>query len=133
MAPLAGAALAVTDVVGDKVKWAHDQHKIFENEVKMMGELLKGTEIVVELERPLSERIHDLPERSTFRKAEGAELVPIRELMDQSAEIDKQKGRPKWAGLTRRQTPEGDILWLDQEHLQEYLSKRKFVPPPADA
>lgn len=132
VAPLANAALAITDVVGDKVQFAHDQHVTFENEVKMMGELLKGTKVMAELERPLGERIHDQPELSTFRKAEGAELVPIRELMDQLAEIDEQKGRPKWAGLTRRQTPEGDILWLDQEHLQEYLSKRKPVPQPED-
>lgn len=132
VAPLANAALAITDVVGDKVQFAHDQHVTFENEVKMMGELLKGAKVVAEMERPFGERIHDLPERSTFRKAEGAELVPIRDFMDQLAEIDEQKGRPKWAGLTRRQTPEGDILWLDEEHLQEYLSKRKPVPQPED-
>jgi internalin A len=132
VAPLAIAALEITDVVGDKVQFARNQHTIFDNEVKMMGELLKGTKVVVDLERPLGERIHDLPEQPTFRKVEGAELVPIREFMDQLAEIDEQKGRPKWAGLTRRQTPEGDILWLDQEHLQEYLSKRKPVPQPED-
>jgi hypothetical protein len=83
--------------------------------------------------RPLGERVHDLPERSTFRKVEGTDLVPVRELMDQLAKIDVEKKRPKWADLTRRQTPEGDILWLDQEHLQEYLSKRKFVPAPEDS
>jgi hypothetical protein len=98
----------------------------------MMGELLKGTKALTEIERPLGERVHDLPERSTFRKIEGADLVPIRELMDQLAKIDEKKGRPKWAGLTRRQTPESDILWLDQEHLQEYLSKRPYVAPPPD-
>jgi internalin A len=132
VAPLAGAALAVTDVAGDKNQWAREQQKIFENEVKMMEKLLKGTETIVELERQSGERVRDLPERSTFHKHEGAELVTIRGLMDQLAKIDEKKGRSKWAGLTRRQTPEGDILWLDQEHLQEYLSKRPHVPQPDD-
>ncbi len=132
IAPLAGAALAVTDVAGDKVQWARDQQIIFANEVKMMGDLLKGMEAVAGMERPLSHQARNLPERSTFRKAEGAELVPVRELMDKLAEMDEEAGRPKWAGLTRRQTPEGDILWLDQEHLQEYLSKRPYVPPPEE-
>ena len=93
------------------------------NMLTAVGEIPMDVKAVGELAR-------EQKEVTTFRKVEGADLVPIRELMDQLAKIDEEMNRPKWAGLTRRQTPEGDILWLDQEHLQEYLSKRKPVPEP---
>ena len=125
--PLAGAALAAVDVAGDKSQWARSQHDIFENEVKLMADFLKGAEAMVELDQATGEQVRDLPHRATFAPHEGAGIVMIRELMDQLAEIDKEKGRLKWAGLTHRQTPEGDIFWLDQEHLQEYLQN---VRPP---
>jgi internalin A len=133
VAPLAGAALAVTDVAGDRSDWARQQYDIFENEVKMMDGFLKSTEAVVELDQQAGEHVRDLPGRSALEPHEGAGLVLIRELMDQLAEMDKKAARPQWAGLTRCQTPEGDIFWLDQEHLQEYLSKRPPVPGPDEA
>ena len=73
----------------------------------------------------LGETAREIQETSTYRKFEGADLVAIRELMDQLADRS-----PKWGGLTRRQTPEGDILWLCKTHLREYESKRKMVPFP---
>ena len=73
------------------------------------------------------DRIHTaIKEKSieSYQKFEGADLIPIRELMD--GLTDRQ---PKWGGLTRRQTPEGDILWLCKEHLREYENRRKMVYP----
>lgn len=112
---------AVADVAADKIVPLGEQVAIFENEVKAMEKLVKALPDTEKLENG----IDYIPERrDEISIYEGADLAYIRELMDQLAEIDKKEGRPKWAGLTRRQTPEGDIFWLDHEHLQQYLSER---------
>ena len=81
----------------------------------------------LELE-PLDKNSQERKDTLTYRKFVGADLVVIRELMDILAE----QSSPKWGGLTRRTTQEGDILWLCKEHLREYENKRKPVPPPLE-
>ena len=49
--------------------------------------------------------------------------------MDLLVQQDEAANQPKWRGLQRAFTPEGDILWLDHEHLDTYLSKR---PRPSE-
>jgi hypothetical protein len=45
----------------------------------------------------------------------GAALRALRDMLD---EVDKNH---VWGGLSRTVTPEGDILWLCDEHRKEYL------------
>ena len=125
--PLGAAALSVA---GDASAWAKSEHKVFENDFKLMDEMLKQVDKLPMEVEPLGEMVQAVEARPTFRKYKDAELVPIRELMDGLAEQDREKNRAKWGGLTRRQTPEGDILWLCGEHLTEYESRRKPVPAP---
>jgi len=150
VAPLVGTLLGVAEagatVIAETSQQAQDLYTTFENEIALMGELLALPELLPD---EVADEVEDIMGKShrhqslalhgrerptsaiggSFRKFEGAELVIIRELMDTLAEMDQKEGRPKWGGLTRRQTPEGDILWLDQDQLQEYLSKRPMPGP----
>ncbi|MGB1254129.1 MAG: hypothetical protein ACPG8W_26195, partial [Candidatus Promineifilaceae bacterium] len=114
--------------------WADDQHDIFSNEIDMMGKILSPTTLIEAGDGAGERHLRRLAptddgsaiEGRPNRKVDGAEMVAVRELMDKLAGMDAERGTPKWGGLTRRQTPEGDILWLDQGHLKIYLSKRKM-------
>jgi hypothetical protein len=117
VAPAAGAALAVMDVAGDKSQWARQQQQIFDNEVKAMDKLLKAAQSAAELGDDSGRAVAALPRRSDTTARMGEELVAIRGLMDQLAAIDAEKGRPKWGGLTRQQTVDGQTYWLCGEHL----------------
>ena len=119
--PLSSAATAVAS---DVMKVSKDNQGILQNDFKLMVELLEQVgKISLEVEQ-LGENARQAEEGPTYRKYKGADLVVIRELMDQLADR-----APKWGNLTRRQTPEGDILWLCKDHLREYESKRKIVHP----
>lgn len=125
VAPVAGRVL---DVAGDASDYARDQHDIFANEIDLMGKMLSPSNLLDAADNAREQYLQRIDPRDEHspRKYEGADLVVIRELMDKLAEIDQQRGTPKWGGLTRRQTPEGDILWLDKEHLEVYLSRRQM-------
>jgi hypothetical protein len=117
VAPVAGAALAVMDVAGDKSQWARQQQQIFDNEVKMMDKFLKAAQGAAELEDSSGRAVAGLPPRPDRTARTGEELVAIRGLMEQLAAVDAEKGRPKWGGLTRRQTVDGQTYWLCGAHL----------------
>ncbi len=114
--PLAAAATPVVQMLTGASESAQ---KVLENEFRLMTELLKQVDETGLEKEPLAETARRIGETPTFRKFAGADIVPIRELMDRLGER-----RPRWGGLTRRQSPEGDILWLCEEHLQEYESRR---------
>ncbi len=130
VAPLAGVALALADVAGDvdvpMREWADEIKGDFENEVKLMGEFVKATAPLAEIgadDDGALMRSHS--SRREFEPVGAADLAPVRQLMDILAAQDAAAGKPKWRGLKRAFTPEGDILWLDEAHLQTYLSQRK--------
>ena len=121
---LAGPVLSM-GVAAGMVDITRNAHEFLKGDFKAMSTLLKELKAEdFEVEK-LGEMAREVQETPTYRKFKGADLVAIRELMDQLADR-----APKWGGLTRRQTPEGDLLWLCKNHLREYESKRKVVPFP---
>ncbi|MEM7538767.1 MAG: COR domain-containing protein, partial [Chloroflexota bacterium] len=102
--------------------WEDDDKEALGHGFAAMDAWLNQTGLLPEIDLD-GERLSHTHHQSAFGTHDGADLVPIRELMDMLAEQDKEAGRPQWGGLTRRTTPEGDIVWLCQTHLEEYMSK----------
>ncbi len=119
--PLASAATAVA---AGAMEVSKATQGIIANDFKLMSTLITQAGKLNPAADSIGAAAKNIEEPSTYQKFAGAELGVIRELMDQLADR-----APKWGGLTRRQTPEGDILWLCKDHLHEYESKRKIVLP----
>ncbi|MGB1253913.1 MAG: hypothetical protein ACPG8W_25110, partial [Candidatus Promineifilaceae bacterium] len=131
VAPMASAALAVSSVAGDKNFTARTWASHLDNEVKLMGEFVAATEVLANVSPDNDGAImRSHPKRGEFTRIPAADLTPVRQLMDILAQQDVEAGRPKWYGLRRAFTPEGDILWLDDEHLKTYLSQRPRPKAP---
>ena len=117
---------------GDALSWDKNHCDTLAHEFKLMDEMIKQADkLSLEVERS-GEMLEHIEPKPTFRKHQGAELIPVRELMDTLAKQDQEKNRPKWGALTRRQTPEGDIIWLCGEHLKKFQSRRPHMPAPPD-
>ena len=62
----------------------------------------------------------DRPSRT--RKISGAALRTLHEF------LRRQDPNQVWGGLTRTTTPEGDVLWICQEHIKELYSTASRSP-----
>ena len=90
--------------------------KMFENDIKMMEELVKKlptleqTESETFIDPRLSAELLD----SYVERVQGAALRALRVL------LGEKDPHQEWGGLRRILTPEGHYLWLCQHHALEY-------------
>ena len=90
--------------------------KRFEDDIKLMGELIKKLPDIEDTKTPGFDdpRLSVTLLESDVERVEGASLRALRSL------LDEQDPQQQWAGLERTITPEGHYLWLCPHHLAKY-------------
>ena len=100
-APVVGPAAGIAASVWEKT---------FRNHLKLMGELVKLSDLG-DVDKT-GDEIEELAD--VGRPSDGPSLLPLRRLLD---DIDPDREQ---LGLKRLVTPEGHILWLCDDHYAEY-------------
>lgn len=116
--PLAAAAAPMVKKIMDISKAVQN---VMPTEFNSMMEFLEQADPAGRAREPFGETVGHVGDAPTVRTFSGADMVVIRRLMDEFKDRE-----PCWGGLTRMQSPEGDILWLCKEHRREYESGRRI-------
>ncbi|MGQ4389689.1 COR domain-containing protein [Streptomyces sp. SAS_270] len=108
-------------VVGGVIGVASDDlDKVLKDDIKLMKALLDTTSELAEPDDPA-----DIASMNTLVKAQwDAEFRAMRALLEQ---LDPH-GR--WGGLNKILTPEGDTLWLCEDHARPYRNALPAAPTP---